>query len=796
VAKVVVCPSCQSKGSIPDDAQPARIRCPKCKQVFDTGGASQSSAGPAKRPVAANAKRPAAEVSSALDDTHGVQALPTLSSSSSGARRPTAVAALKSSGQSPMMYAILGVGGLAVLLLLGVLVIVLTRGGGEPADRVDHVEVVRKDSPAPVIEPVAAVTPAGATVVATSSEAESVPVATSSGAEGVPAVSSASSNLDSAEIVRRLKEATVYLKHKVNNITLGSGTGFVIEVRGDTVVLATNRHVAVFDRDEVPESVLPKGSKVEFEAVFRSGLGPQKEQTLPATIIAADTSEEFSTDLAILAVKGVKNPPTPLSVFAKSDTTEGMAYQGAGFPLGGMLGKITESKGNPSVTITRGGIAALRRDDHGHVDLFQVDGSLQPGNSGGPIVEEKTGKLIGVAVAKVGSVDTIGFVVPADELRRTLAGKVGALDLTLKSLAAKNASLVIKAEIVDPKGAVQNVMVHVAPASGGSISPNGDGSWPPLPNTTGVELKRDPKLAMASGDVQVSLTGEGAAARKILIQTAHRDNRGKLVYSKPREIDLPEKPGRVAVSGQMLKLLKTVQRKSFSMLGPLIDPEKDCKLTKSDDDLKIKIDVPGGKVRSLAPYIVNRLNKKKPLHNAPMSLVDVDGDFAALVEVTGDISAGTTLPKDRQGNAIPFTFQSAGLLLYQDKDNFVRIERSAGVAVETLQPIHKVLFEVVKDGQQVPNEAYPAVQEGPVSLLLMRRKGKVMVGASFNLGSPPQAFRMIELDLPTKVKVGLSASNISAKPFTANFENFALFNNVTQIDAMFSEPTPEEQKRK
>ena len=128
--------------------------------------------------------------------------------------------------------------------------------------------------------------------------------------------------------------------------------------------------------------------------------------------------------------------------------------------------------------------------------------------------------------------------------------------------------------------------------------------------------------------------------------------------------------------------------------------------------MKIKIDIPGGKVRSLAPYIVNRLNKKKPLHNAPMSLIDVEGDFAALVEVTGDISAGTNLPKDRQGNTIPFTFQAAGLILYQDKDNFVRIERSAGVAVETLQPIHKVLFEVVKDGKHVPNQNYPAVARG------------------------------------------------------------------------------------
>ncbi len=287
-----------------------------------------------------------------------------------------------------------------------------------------------------------------------------------------------------------------------------------------------------------------------------------------------------ATDLAILAVKGVKNPPVPLSVFAKSETTEGMAYTGAGFPLGGMLGKVNDNSGNPSVTITRGGIARLVNDEQGHLDLFQVDGSLQPGNSGGPIVEEKTGKLIGVAVAKVGSVDTIGFVVPADQLRRTLAGRIGYIDLTLKALDKTIANLEIKAQIVDPKGAVQSVLVHVAPASAGTISPNSDGTCPPLPNTKGVELQRDPKVGLASGKVQVALSGEGAAARKILIQTAHRDTRGQLVYAKPKEIELPERPGRVAISNEMMKILKTIQRKSLSMLPPLTDPEKDCKLVK------------------------------------------------------------------------------------------------------------------------------------------------------------------------------------------------------------------------
>ena len=153
----------------------------------------------------------------------------------------------------------------------------------------------------------------------------------------------------------------------------------MIEVRGDTVILATNQSRRSARYVTMSPSLLPQGSQaLRSKPSSAAARGLRKSKRSRRQIIAADTSEEFSTDLAILVVKGVKNPPTPISVFAKSDTTEGMAYTGAGFPLGGMLGKVNDNKGNPSVTITRAGIAALRRDEHGHVDLFQVDGSLQP----------------------------------------------------------------------------------------------------------------------------------------------------------------------------------------------------------------------------------------------------------------------------------------------------------------------------------------------------------------------------------------------------------------------------------
>ncbi len=60
--------------------------------------------------------------------------------------------------------------------------------------------------------------------------------------------------------------------------------------------------------------------------------------------------------------------------------------------------------------------------------------------------------------------------------------------------------------------------------------------------------------------------------------------------------------------------------------------------------------------------------------------------------------------------------------------------------------------------------------------------------------APPVPVKAVELDLPGKVKIGLSASNISAKPFAAQFENFALINSETQLDAMFGEGTIPEKK--
>jgi hypothetical protein len=490
-------------------------------------------------------------------------------------------------------------------------------------------------------------------------------------------------------------------------------------------------------------------------------------------------SGELSTDLAFLVVRGVKNPPKPLDPSLRVEPIEGMRYLGAGFPLAGVI-KISQNEGKPSVVVTGGRIASFRRDEYGQLLALQVDGSLQPGNSGGPIVDEKTGKLLGVAVAKASFADTIGFVVPGDQVRRALGGRVGGLALTLESSDQGKANLMIKANLVDPKVQVAGVVIHAAPLSAvGKLSPNADGSWPAMPNTQPTELQRNPRAPEATGRVQVALSGSGPAGRKVLIQAAYRDMRGRLTYSRPKEVFLPDQPGPIRDAGSLAKIANRVRAKSLALLAPLVDPSKDCRLDKDEKSHKVHIDIPG-KLHTLAPDY--EIRKNVPLHNAPMTLADVDGDFLAQVAVTGEINPGSKLPNEKAARGLRFTFQSGGLVLYQDKNNFVRLERCEAIFTERLTPVHRLLVEVVRDGKWAISPIYLDIPEGDTKLIMVRRKGRIRCMFSPTGSNAMYTFREFALNFPSKVKVGLTASNISAQPFSANFDGFALISDATQID--------------
>ena len=153
------------------------------------------------------------------------------------------------------------------------------------------------------------------------------------------------------------------------------------------------------------------------------------------------------------------------------------------------------------------------------------------------------------------------------------------------------------------------------------------------------------------------------------------------------------------------------------------------------------------------------------------------------------------MPKDRQGNDLAFTFQGAGLVLYQDKDNFVRLERTAGVAVENLTSIHKVLFEVVKDGKHVNNQVYVRCPKGTVYLFLMRRKGKRAVCVQ-----PESAVnRLLRFKSSSSIchegQGRAVRRQYLGQAVHGEFRDFALFNDVTRSTPCSAKPRRPRKRR-
>src|SRR5262249_39292603 len=150
-------------------------------------------------------------------------------------------------------------------------------------------------------------------------------------------------------------------------------------------------------------------------------------------------------DLAVLRAKDVKNLPEPIKFDKAAELAETMAVYTFGFPFGKGL---ATGKDHPAITVSKAAISSLREDQNGELGVVQIDGSLNPGNSGGPIVNAK-GELIGVAVATIRNSSGIGLAIPAARLRNMFDGRIGALHLSPVPNAPKPA-IAIEVSIIDP----------------------------------------------------------------------------------------------------------------------------------------------------------------------------------------------------------------------------------------------------------------------------------------------------------------------------------------------------------
>lgn len=201
-----------------------------------------------------------------------------------------------------------------------------------------------------------------------------------------------------------------------------SGTGFIVTSDG---LIATNKHV--IDGGETFTITTAEGKNYDGKVV----------------------GQDPTTDIALVKVdvRGL-----PVADLGDSDKVQ----------IGQWVIAIGNALGEFQNTVTVGVVSGLNRkatptDGAGKTTsldgLIQTDAAINPGNSGGPLLTLK-GQVIGINTAIGGNAQNIGFVIPVNELKKSLEsyrknGKIlrpyiGVRYQTITSAVAKNLDLPVE----------------------------------------------------------------------------------------------------------------------------------------------------------------------------------------------------------------------------------------------------------------------------------------------------------------------------------------------------------------
>jgi S1-C subfamily serine protease len=170
------------------------------------------------------------------------------------------------------------------------------------------------------------------------------------------------------------------------------GSGFIIQQNG---YILTNYHV------------IKNATRITITVPGR--------QAVSARLVATDQEK----DLAILQISLRNLTALPIASSAGVQVLDSITV--LGYPLPGELGT--------ALSASDGKVNAVREGNTGSTRLFQIDANVNPGNSGGPLLNNH-GEVVGIIVAKINSLqyakengalpERINFAIPIDEAQALL----------------------------------------------------------------------------------------------------------------------------------------------------------------------------------------------------------------------------------------------------------------------------------------------------------------------------------------------------------------------------------------
>ena len=311
--------------------------------------------------------------------------------------------------------------------------------------------------------------------------------------------------------------------------------------------MLTNAHViGMLHADEPPPQ--------RIDVVLQSG--EKEEKTLPGRIVTVDRT----SDLAVLSVDfragGLAGPPASLAVASAAALRETQQVFVFGFPFGEGLGK--------NITVSTSSVSSLRKDKDGALTQVQVNGGMNPGNSGGPVVDAG-GNVVGVAVAIIRNTQ-INFAIPGDTVQTVFNGRCSGISVGEAVRRGDQIAVPVDVAVIDPMRRISKFAVDWWAGEPGEAVP------PALAQPAGAGRQTTPIQLQAdtgAGHAELILPSLPLAGKVLWVQPMFVNGAGESHWSagmpvtllppvdpKPATLALRPQQGRLRVE---LKSTATVQ---------------------------------------------------------------------------------------------------------------------------------------------------------------------------------------------------------------------------------------------
>jgi regulation of enolase protein 1 (concanavalin A-like superfamily) len=187
--------------------------------------------------------------------------------------------------------------------------------------------------------------------------------------------------------------------------------------------------------------------------------------------------------------------------------------------------------------------------------------------------------------------------------------------------------------------------------------------------------------------------------------------------------------------------------------GRVIDPGRDCDVWLDREHDRLKIQVPG------TPHVLSAEVPQLPM-NAPRIVRRVRGDFTAGVHVLGRLEPGRSRTTDYD------PYHGAGLIIWQDPRNYLRLERAVGFIKGRHHPY--INYELRAGGRLAMSQGITIADRS--LFLKLRREGGVFSAWYSHDGRRWVGLGNVDATFAERVEVGVVAVNASRQTLAAELE--------------------------